>query len=272
MSLLQTFTGAGVDGAITKTFRDNYTIWEKIRANFVTLNARLYEGTGSPEGVLTAVRPAMYLQTDGGAAGIIWVKTTTSGNTGWEAFLTLTSTGVLTGKTMSFREFWPAAVNDRDDLYAPGWHSTLADGPTPVVVSGANMLTAGLEFDDSATHAVHRDFHLPADWAGNIDLRLFWNTPATSGNVCWQIQTAFVADGATIDPAYNAAQKITDAAVGTTNRYNVATQTSIIVSGAAAGSRMSLKIFRDPADAADTLGDAARLLGAELTYRRTLTA
>ena len=42
-------------------------------------------GTGDPEGVVTASRPAIYLREDGGAGTTLYVKETATGNTGWAA-------------------------------------------------------------------------------------------------------------------------------------------------------------------------------------------
>jgi hypothetical protein len=43
-------------------------------------------GSGSPEGVVTAVPGCLYLRTDGSAGTILYVKETGSGNTGWAAY------------------------------------------------------------------------------------------------------------------------------------------------------------------------------------------
>lgn len=83
MALLQTFTGSGIGGAITATFRDGYQIWEKIRANFVTLNDQFLIGTGTPEGVVTATVGRMFIRTDGGSDTALYLKVSGSGNTGW---------------------------------------------------------------------------------------------------------------------------------------------------------------------------------------------
>jgi hypothetical protein len=42
-------------------------------------------GTGSPEGVLTAVVGSMWMRTDGGTGTTLYVKETGTGNTGWVA-------------------------------------------------------------------------------------------------------------------------------------------------------------------------------------------
>lgn len=44
-----------------------------------------YSGSGSPEGVVTAVRDSIFTRTDGGQGTKLYVKTTDTGNTGWVA-------------------------------------------------------------------------------------------------------------------------------------------------------------------------------------------
>jgi len=48
-------------------------------------SAGIQAGSGSPEGVVTAVVGNLYLRTDGGAATTLYVKESGSGNTGWVA-------------------------------------------------------------------------------------------------------------------------------------------------------------------------------------------
>lgn len=43
-------------------------------------------GTGSPEGVKTAIVGSRYTRTDGGAGTTLYVKESGSGNTGWVAY------------------------------------------------------------------------------------------------------------------------------------------------------------------------------------------
>ena len=91
---------------------------------------------------------------------------------------------------------------------------------------------------------------VPAAWAGAV------------ATIC-------VADAETDDPAFNTASTVTDAAKGTTNQTNDATVTGITTTGCAAGELLHLKVFRDSAHASDTLAATARLIGVELTMRRT---
>jgi hypothetical protein len=43
-------------------------------------------GTGTPEAVVTAERGTRFFRTDGAAGTFLYVKTTTTGNTGWVAY------------------------------------------------------------------------------------------------------------------------------------------------------------------------------------------
>lgn len=47
--------------------------------------AIIFNGTGSPEGVVTASIGALYTRTDGGAGTTLYVKESGTGNTGWVA-------------------------------------------------------------------------------------------------------------------------------------------------------------------------------------------
>ena len=48
-------------------------------------DVRWLVGSGSPEGVVTAVAGSLYTSTAGGASTTLWVKESGSGNTGWIA-------------------------------------------------------------------------------------------------------------------------------------------------------------------------------------------
>lgn len=73
----------GLDGATLwlKTSGVGNTGWVVLHANALT---NIYNGTGSPEGVVTAAVSSIYLQTDGALGNVLWLKSTGSGNTGWE--------------------------------------------------------------------------------------------------------------------------------------------------------------------------------------------
>jgi hypothetical protein len=173
--------------------------------------------------------------------------------------------------TLPFTVFWPAAVSDNSVAYSPLFScKSGATAPLAISIAGTNIESAQLDFSDGATQQIWNSFRLPDDWVGAIDLKIFWKSTATSGNVVWQVQTGFIADGGDFDAALNAAQTVTDATQGVASRFNTATLSSLTLTGAAAGKWMHFRLFRDPAHASDTLGATASLLGVEMKYRRAM--
>lgn len=71
---------------------DGVPLADKVQANFEALAAAvtsltglLYVSTGSPEAVIAASPPAIYLDRAGGAGVTLYVKESGAGNTGWVA-------------------------------------------------------------------------------------------------------------------------------------------------------------------------------------------
>ncbi len=206
--------------------------------------------------------------------GAAWVNdppdvTAASSNTFTNKIINAESTGNVI--TLPFTVFWPAAVSDNSVPYSPLWSCVSgASAPTAANIAGSNITSAELEFVDGATNSIWISFVLPSDWTGALDLRIFWRSTATSGNVVWQVQTGGVVDGGVVDVSLNAAQTVTDAAQGSASRFNTASLSSLTLTGLVAGGWMWLRLFRDPSHASDTLGASAFLLGAEMKYRRAM--
>lgn len=196
------------------------------------------------------------------------------------AYISAGSTTTLTNKTLNaestgnvltlpFTVWWPAATCEIGAAYSAEWQSLTAS-TVGSFCEEANAAKGVLEFADSGTVTIFHSFKLPTDWTSTIDVKLYWYTSATSGNVVWQVSTGCVGTGDAIDPTFNAAQTITDAAQGTTNKLNIATLSSLTTTGCAVDEEFYLKLSRDPAHASDTIGAAARFTGLELTYRRAI--
>lgn len=177
--------------------------------------------------------------------------------------------------TVPFTEFIPGATCESDYVsisyaYAPMWRSLFASAPSPVCIAGSNITTAANQFPDSGTKILWQERALPSDWTGTIGLIVYWRTTATTGSVVWQMATACVADSEVVDPAWNATQTVTDAALGTTLWRNTTASTSLTTTGCAAGETFYFKLFRDPTHASDTIASTAELLGVQLTIRRAI--
>lgn len=69
-----------------KGIPERLTRWLNELRNLVQRLPDEIEGTGSPEGVVTAPRRTRFYRTDGAAGTLLYVKTTTTGNTGWVAY------------------------------------------------------------------------------------------------------------------------------------------------------------------------------------------
>ena len=71
-----------------------------------------------------------------------------------------------------------------------------------------------------------------------------------------------------MDPAWNAAQTVTDAAKGTTLQLNDAVIANVTTTGCAASEELFWKFFRDPTHGSDDLGATAELVSLTWTISR----
>ncbi len=65
--------------------RELVPVVEKLRLWTEAMGNRITEGTGSPEGVVTADIAALYLRQDGSPGTLLYIKTADDSNTGWSA-------------------------------------------------------------------------------------------------------------------------------------------------------------------------------------------
>lgn len=231
-----------------------------VRPNQILLNStcRIRAGSGSPEGAVTGNVCDIYLRTNGGAGTVIYRKESGTGNTGWVADLV---PDILYKK---------ACVVDQGGVYSPEWESSGSDFPTLVFFAGTNNNLCVAAFPDPAIKYIYTHHLLRSDWGGTLTATFTWRTTATTGNMVWQVQTACIGVGDSIDPAWNTASTVTSAAQGTASRFNTATISSVIVTGCTAGKMMSIRVFRDPGHASDNLGSGtptdAQLIGVQFKF------
>ena len=232
-------------------------------------NDAIVIGSGATNGVATTIR-------DCEAGALAYDQTTNV--ISCSAFSSATVT--FTNKTLDVeasgnvvttveREWWDVAICTNVTAVLQ-WSTPTADPGVAACVTGSNTQKGVVDFADGGNSlSIEKQFRLPADWTGNIDAKLVWHTTATSNAVVWQISTTCVADAETGDPAYGAAATVTDVAKGSASQYNDATINTLTTTGCAAGEVLYLKVFRDPAHGDDSLAATARLVGLELTYRRS---
>jgi hypothetical protein len=130
----------------------------------------------------------------------------------------------------------------------------------------------GLGFADGSLLNANFMFDLK-DWdAGAISLDLIWMCvdgagACSSNSVVWEIRTKCVGVGVTYtNPTFNAVEQITTAASATDESKLSSSDSSLDVSGCAAGSSFLVEIFRDPTEGSDTLTGTAVLLEAIVKF------
>lgn len=67
--------------------RELAPVVKRLRLTLDALLARILEGLGSPEGLVTADRGAIYMNQSGAPGTLIYCKTTDGSNTGWVAVI-----------------------------------------------------------------------------------------------------------------------------------------------------------------------------------------
>jgi hypothetical protein len=162
---------------------------------------------------------------------------------------------------------------------APGtfWDLPTSTPAVPTCVTLGNTQKGVLAYPDTAGgFSAQNTLALPADWTtgGGVDVNIYWTTTATSGNAKWSIATSCTPVDATLtdDQAFNAYNTATTAApAGGASRVQTSAITGLTMTGCTTATKnlLHLKLFRDGNDAADTIAAEARIIGVELTYRRT---
>ncbi len=135
-----------------------------------------------------------------------------------------------------------------------------------------NNQYAFMDFPDSGAPNAEITFPMPADYAGGtVTAKFYWTANSTSTNsVVWFIQAVSIADNEVIDIASGTTQSVTDANKSTAYKLNITDATpAITIAGTpAAGELVNWRIYRNPADASDTLAATARLFAVVITYTR----
>lgn len=140
--------------------------------------------------------------------------------------------------------------------------------------TGTNIQKAVLDFAAASDLTAQIAIVLPNQGAGRTynaaaatSVSFLYYSPTTTGDVVWKLATACTATGATAvdDPTFNTASTVTSTVAGTANRVQIATISTLDMTGCAAGNLLHLKPERNAGVGADTLADKARLIAIELT-------
>jgi hypothetical protein len=141
---------------------------------------------------------------------------------------------------------------------------------TAVCLGGTNQVMGGLRFSDSATNEAQITYQMSDDDNASQSYYMLWKTSATSGAVKWQVSQACITVGSTgtIDIAWEHTPTTTTSVLAAAN----AVQQTIVSggnNGCGSGQLKTIRIFRDPADAADTASADVDLLTFNIYASRT---
>lgn len=140
-----------------------------------------------------------------------------------------------------------------------------------LVATSANQPDiSSLDFDGVTAEYAQFWVRMPKNWdRSTITAAFYWSHASTTTNfgVRWGIQAVAISDDDTIGVAYGTAQEVTDTG-GTTNDLYVSAATSAITVGGtpAAADMVAFRVYRDPANAGDTMAIDARLQGVAIFY------
>ena len=125
-----------------------------------------------------------------------------------------------------------------------------------------------LEFDPSTAWYAQAAIVMPSNWnAGTVTAKFHWTAASGSGSVVWGLSGRAYGDNSALDQASGTAQTVTDTLL-TINYEHISPATSAITlaGSPAAGQMVIFQLYRDAANASDTLGSNAQFLGVEITY------
>lgn len=136
-------------------------------------------------------------------------------------------------------------------------------------VGTAQVLTPVYCFDASVQESVQFTIAMPKSWdESTISYQVYWTQQsAGTGNAVWEMRAMALGDGDAIDGTWGSVTQVVDAG-GSTDALFIASESSAVTIGNTPqeGDLVIFEIRRDAADASDTLGADACLIGAKIFY------
>jgi hypothetical protein len=163
-------------------------------------------------------------------------------------------------------------------LPAGAWTPRVSLGPGSTITQSTtnNVLVKSLDFDTSTQEFAACAIGMPESWnEGTVTFRARWTAESGSGGVAWQLRAVAASDGDAIDTAYGAAVIVTDTLILAKSMHITSESAAITIAATpAARDTVIFEIARVPADAGDTLGVDARLIGVDIyiTYSACVDA
>lgn len=125
-----------------------------------------------------------------------------------------------------------------------------------------------LDFDATTQEFAQFTVAFPKGWnLGTVTFIPYWTAASGSGGVTWGLAGVAVSDDDVIDAAFGTAQTSADTLIATTDVHVGPESSAITIAGTpAVGDIVYFQINRTVADANDTLGVDARLIGIKMIY------
>lgn len=126
-----------------------------------------------------------------------------------------------------------------------------------------------LDFDAATKEICYWSFPMPNNYASGGTLKLLWHANATANSAIWSaaISAVTATDADTpLEHAFGAEATATTAANATEARRLIESSITLTMDSAAAGDLITLRLFRDAANASDTLTVDAELAAAYIDY------
>lgn len=169
-----------------------------------------------------------------------------------------------------------AGAAGEGEIFLPasaGWPSTTGGcaAPTQVEFVTNDVDVFVMDFDPATEEYAQWSVLMPSTWdAGTITFEAVWTAASGTGDVIWGLQGRAYADDDPADAAWGTAQEVTDTLLAADDFHFSPESSAITLAGTpAAGQWVQFRAYRKAADAGDTLGADARLLGLRVTYGKS---
>jgi hypothetical protein len=150
--------------------------------------------------------------------------------------------------------------------------NTPSSNPAVGADSGnTNTIFGVAQFASGESDGIQDHFYITSDQIGAIDVEIIWRAAATTGNVQWNVSTAFCShSGAITDPSFNSAQSVTTTVAGTTEQTNSSVVSGLTLTGLSKPGLMFWKLTRTNGGA-DTLSGTVEIVEIIFTVRRSIS-
>lgn len=171
---------------------------------------------------------------------------------------------------------WQGVIGRQQRFFSCGMgeiYGRSTGGPsalTTVETATNKVNLKSLDFDGTTAEYAQFSFRAPKRWNEGTCTAIFvWAHPATTVNfgVTWKIQGIALSDNDAADAAFGTAIAVSDTGGVTNNIYLTAETAAMTLGGTPQeGDLLFFQVYRDPADASDTMAVDAKLLGVHLFW------